>query len=185
MSVVETREMPIIANLQCSCRHLAIRGGALVLLLLLPFCGTTSAAIWQSSLGSWFESQNWSSGGAPTARDNAQIDNSGTAQILASGAVAKDLYLSQGALVIGPAGTLSNGFTRIGIEGEFSVEVAGGSWTTTGINVGLTSTGSLTLVNNAAVSSGSMAIGSSEGSLDSLLVFEARGNCIFALGQPW
>ncbi|HSJ01495.1 MAG TPA: autotransporter-associated beta strand repeat-containing protein, partial [Verrucomicrobium sp.] len=109
-------------------------------LTLLCTTGLLSAqSIWNTTTGSWFTSTHWSPTGVPTDASDIQVNNGGTAQISASGAVSYEALL----------GNLASG--------NGTVEVLGnGAWSTAILTVGVAGTGKLLISGTGQViSSGS------------------------------
>jgi len=118
--------------------------------------------IWAAGTGSWFVPGNWSPAAVPTAADDAQINNGGTAQILSGAAVSADSYLA-----ISP-----------GSMGTVLVSGPGSTWTNTSafLVVGFGGTGLLTIQNGGAVSNDFGFIGSEGGSNGTGLVTGSGSN---------
>src|SRR2546425_1182686 len=103
-----------------------------LLLLAVPALAHT---VWTDGIGDWFTPSNWSAG-VPNFVDDAEINNGGTAQIGSPGAKAGNLYLGVGTfdsgnLLISGSGILTN---------------------SSGLLVGLSGSGVLTVQNGGAVS---------------------------------
>lgn len=144
--------------------------------VLFVFCVLATAAQgqtreWTGTTGSWFESGNWSGGALPSDADRAAINNGGTAQITAAGAVADtlalaDAFASSGFLeVSGADATLSvDGISVIGRSGPASMTVNAGAAVTfddsvtVGNNPGTTATLDIS-GSNTSMSVGSFIVG--------------------------
>jgi T5SS/PEP-CTERM-associated repeat protein len=89
--------------------------------------------IWIDGAGDWFESANWSAG-VPITSSEAEISNSGTAQINLNGAIAERLILGAGnvnsgnLVVTGSGSTLSNETLLVGQAGSGTVIVQNGGF---------------------------------------------------------
>ena len=110
----------------------------------------------------WFTGTNWSAG-VPTAGGNAIINNGGTAQIGAAGAVAQSLIIGDSAIgnLTLSAGSLSNVSTLIGgaVGSTGIATVTGGTWAnSSGLFVGNSGTGTLNL-SGGTVSAASVTVG--------------------------
>ena len=77
---------------------------------------------WVDATGNWFNPLNWSAG-VPGAGEEAHIDNAGTAQINAAGAVADRLILGLSAASVGTVEVSSAG--RLGVSSDLLVGLAG------------------------------------------------------------
>jgi T5SS/PEP-CTERM-associated repeat protein len=95
-----------------------------------PACAQT---IWIDGAGDWFESANWSAG-VPISSSDAEISNSGKAQIGLNGAIAERLVLGAGGvssgdlLVTGSGSTLRNNMLLVGQTGSGHVTVQNGGF---------------------------------------------------------
>lgn len=103
-----------------------------IALLLFASAGVASAqTIWTDASGDWFNPANWSAG-VPNSSTDAQITNSGTAQIGSAGATAPNLYLGfngvdSGNLLVSGSGTLRNSsLLAVGHSGSGKVTVQNG-----------------------------------------------------------
>lgn len=99
---------------------------AAMLALAVPAWGDTS---WDAGTGNWFTDTNWTNN-KPITTEDAYIENAGTAQIGAAGAVADDLYVggtSTGAVELGPNGSLDTTHTHIGRDGTGTFTQTGGT----------------------------------------------------------
>jgi T5SS/PEP-CTERM-associated repeat protein len=185
--------------------------------LIVPAVGVAQT-IWTDGTGDWFLGTNWSAG-VPNSTVQAQVNNSGTAQITASGAAAASILLGwndvselgnlsvsgAGSLNVGAdlaVGGLGNGTLTVtngaqvsdfsgevgytinshpGVSGNATVDGAGSSWThASDLHVGY-GTGTLTISNGAAVSSGF-------GHLGSFPEFPGRSNgtvTVIGTGSAW
>ena len=102
--------------------------------LCISLCATFSSnaqTVWTDATGNWFTPGNWTPSGPPTAGDDAQINNGGTAQIGAAGAVAKTLALgfdaaNSGTVSVSGAGTLTTGFLTVGESGIGTLNITNG-----------------------------------------------------------
>ena len=112
-----------------------LRGG----LFLALATGAFGQTIWNAGTGDWFQSTNWTDG-VPTMATDAQINNSGTAQILSGSAEAKSVGLGGG-----PDEQLNKG--TLLVSGSSSLQVAG--------DIGLSNfgIGTLMILDGASVSS--------------------------------
>jgi T5SS/PEP-CTERM-associated repeat protein len=99
----------------------------------------SQTTLWIDDTGDWFNPSNWSAG-VPAGND-AQINNGGTAQITASGAMASSLTLAQdpgtsGNMVIDGPGTLSvDNSTFVGNGGNATFTISGGGTLTSGLDI--------------------------------------------------
>lgn len=122
------------------------RANALSLALLFSVLGNAPAhaqSFWSGGAGDWFDAGNWA-GGVPGAGDIAIVNNGGTAQIGAAGAVSS----------IGSAGETA------GNSGTVEVDGAGSTWAIGNtLYVGNSGTGRLDVTNGGAVSNHNGAIG--------------------------
>jgi T5SS/PEP-CTERM-associated repeat protein len=85
-----------------------------VFLLTLPAIGV-GQTVWTDGTGDWFLGTNWSVG-APNSGTQAQINNNGTAQIMASGAVAQSILLGFDVLDIGNLSTSGSGALTVSAD---------------------------------------------------------------------
>ena len=130
-----------------------------VALTVLCLFESAWAADWTAGTGNWFTGGNWSSG-VPTAGDFVTINNGGTAQIGAAGAVASQVIMGNtggesGTISITAGGTLVTNNGAIGFvlgnSGTGTLTISGGgtaTTTTTGfadVLFGNTGTGSATI----------------------------------------
>lgn len=161
----------------------------LALSMIVPAIGVAQT-IWTDGTGDWFLGTNWSAG-VPNSSTQAQVNNSGTAQITTSGAAAASILLGwndvselgnlsisgagrltvQQDLAVGGLGnatlSITNGAqvsdfsgevgytitSHPGVSGNVTVDGAGSSWThASDLHVGY-GTGTLTISNDATVSS--------------------------------
>ncbi|MDO8837501.1 MAG: autotransporter domain-containing protein [Parvibaculum sp.] len=100
-------------------------------------------SFWSGGAGDWFDAGNWA-GGVPGAGDIAIVNNGGTAQIGAAGALSS----------IGSAGETA------GNSGTVEVDGAGSTWAIGNtLYVGNSGTGTLNVTNGGAVSNHNGAIG--------------------------
>jgi T5SS/PEP-CTERM-associated repeat protein len=106
--------------------------------------------VWTDATGDWFTPANWSAG-VPDSSTTAQINNGGTAQIMASGAAANDVDLGVAA---GDVGTLS---------------ISGGG-TLGPMNVGESGTGTLNITAGGIVQDSEATVGADSGSTGTVLV---------------
>ncbi|GMU20384.1 MAG: hypothetical protein AMXMBFR13_04810 [Phycisphaerae bacterium] len=117
-------------------------GTCLACVLLAP--PAAPADVWDNiDVGIWTSDFNWADGTAPTATDEAIIDNGGTANVVFPGAVAQSLLVADGAVEVFSSGTLMtsgipgpNGelpTDAIGYEGDGTVTVRGpmANWSST------------------------------------------------------
>ena len=111
------------------------RQPVLLLVLTLGFLvrGAVAATlIWNDATSSWFTPGNWTPAGPPSASDDAQIDNGGTAQILGPGATVNILNIgtfagNSGTLQVGATGTLvASGFLGVGNSGNGTLSISSG-----------------------------------------------------------
>jgi T5SS/PEP-CTERM-associated repeat protein len=99
---------------------------------LLSASSTMSQTIWNDGTGDWFTPANWTPPGPPTATDDAEINNGGTAQIGAAGAVAQRLTLGNnntdsGTVSVGAGGNLAVSLNlTVGEFGQGTFNVTGG-----------------------------------------------------------
>ncbi|ABS65205.1 outer membrane autotransporter barrel domain [Parvibaculum lavamentivorans DS-1] len=123
-------------------RHIA----ALMLgtaLAALPHSGASADSFWSGGAGDWFDPGNWA-GGVPGAGDVAIVNNGGTAEIGAAGALSS----------IGSAGETA------GNSGTVEVDGAGSTWAIGNtLYIGNSGTGTLNVTNGGAVSNNNAAIG--------------------------
>ena len=113
-----------------------ICGFILALSFLFAVSPVFSQTIWTrppaSGAGNWFTPANWTPPGPPTATDDAEINNGGTAQIGAAGAVAQRLTLGNnntdsGTVAIGAGGNLAVSLNlTVGEFGQGTFNVTGG-----------------------------------------------------------
>jgi outer membrane autotransporter protein len=114
---------------------------------------------WDAGTATWFDTANWNPAQLPVAGDDVHIDNGGTAQVDAAGAVGDELRVGENAtgfLEIDASGTLAVTQTHIGLVAGSSgeVTVTGGAWTNSSIlRVGDEGTGTLTVQAGGQVSS--------------------------------
>src|SRR6266700_5989064 len=76
---------------------------ALLALFVTSVPAFAQTTVWTDATGDWFTPANWSAG-VPDSSTTAQINNGGTAQIIANGAAAGFVEMGVGA---GDTGTLS------------------------------------------------------------------------------
>src|SRR6266481_639720 len=86
---------------------------ALFALFVTSVPAFAQTTVWTDGTGDWFTPGNWSAG-VPDSSTTAQINNGGTAQIMASGAAASLVELGVaagdvGTLSVSGAGTLQDG----------------------------------------------------------------------------
>ncbi|MEW6647451.1 MAG: autotransporter domain-containing protein [Pseudomonadota bacterium] len=112
--------------------------------------------------GNWFTTGNWDTSAVPTNADTAYIDNGGTAQVQAAGAVASNLrigYSGTGNLEISNGGTLISAWPSYvgqiaGGIGRVTVDGIGSTWTSNwGAEVGYGGTGVLNITGGGTVNS--------------------------------
>ena len=126
--------------------------------LLFTNSQLVTADTWNVGTSNWFTDGNWADGTAPTATDSVFINNGGTAQIGAAGALSDRLILGNnvadtGSISITAGGTLtSTGTSSIALgnigAGNITVSGAGASWiasSTSSVVLGNTGTGTGTL----------------------------------------
>lgn len=135
-----------------------------------------------SALGSdsWFDGANWSPASAPTAADNTIIDNGGTAQVQAPGAVTDDLVVgatggNSGFLDILSGGTLDSSLGVIGRDagasGTMTVTGVGSLWRDNNfITIGNLGGGSLTIEDAGRVESFGTTLGGNVGGTGTVTV---------------
>src|SRR5881394_2398842 len=82
---------------------LSVARWALLALFVTSVPAFAQTTIWTDATGDWFTPANWSAG-VPDSSTTAQINNGGTAQIMASDAAASEVDLGVAA---GDMGTLS------------------------------------------------------------------------------
>jgi T5SS/PEP-CTERM-associated repeat protein len=133
--------------------HLFIARWALIALLVTSVPAFAQTTIWIDATGDWFTPANWSAG-VPDSSTTAQINNGGTAQIMASGAAASLVELGVAA---GDVGTLS-------VSGTGSL-VDGGA-----MNVGENGAGTLNITKGGTVSDSDAVVGSGSGSTGTVSV---------------
>ncbi|MDR3403869.1 MAG: autotransporter-associated beta strand repeat-containing protein, partial [Chthoniobacter sp.] len=126
----------------------------------VPKEACAATLVWNAGTSDWFTGSNWTPAGPPTSVDAGVIDNGGTAQIGASGAVAGAVVVgstASGTLQITAGGSLQlNGSLNIAQSSGAStgsVTVSGANANLAGqvIEVGETGTGSLTIANGGTV----------------------------------
>jgi T5SS/PEP-CTERM-associated repeat protein len=127
--------------------HLSVARWALLAMLVTSVSAFGQTTVWTDAIGDWFTAANWSAG-VPDSSTTAQINNGGTAQIMASGAAASLVELGvaatdTGTLAISGTGTLQDGGA---------------------INVGENGTGTLSITAGATASSSSFSLGQNAGS---------------------
>ena len=110
--------------------------------------------VWTDATGDWFTSANWSAG-VPDSSTIAQINNGGTAQVMATGAAASEVELGVAA---GDVGTLS---------------ISGGG-TLGSMNIGESGTGTLNITAGGIVQDSEATVGSGSGSTG-LVVVDGAG----------
>ena len=103
---------------------------SIALLLFFSTRAACAQTIWTDASGDWFNPANWSVG-VPNSSTDAQINNSGTAQIGLAGATAPNLYLGfngvdSGNLLVSGSGTLRNSLLAVGHSGSGKVIVQNG-----------------------------------------------------------
>jgi T5SS/PEP-CTERM-associated repeat protein len=126
---------------------------ALIVLFVTSVSAFAQTTIWTDATGDWFTAANWSAG-VPDSSTTAQINNGGTAQIMAAGAAASLVELGVAA---GDMGTLS-------VSGVGTL-LDGGALT-----VGENGTGTLNITKGGAVSDSDATVGSGSGSTGAALV---------------
>jgi len=95
-------------------------------------CAATAQTIWTGTTGDWFDGANWSLG-VPDASGAARVDNGGTAQISASGAVAQSVILGNeasdsGAITASAGGNLAVAADlSVGYGGSGTLLITGGA----------------------------------------------------------
>jgi len=114
----------------------------LALSLVVPATGVAQT-IWTGGTGDWFLGTNWSAG-VPNSNMQAHVNNSGTAQIATSGAVAQSILL---------------GWNDVSELGNLSVSGAGSLNVGADLAVGGLGNGTLTVTNGAQVSDFSGEVG--------------------------
>jgi T5SS/PEP-CTERM-associated repeat protein len=134
----------------CNC---SVARGVFVALFLTSVPAFAQATIWTDATGDWFTPANWSAG-VPDSSTTAQINNGGTAQIMASGAAASEVDLGVAA---GDMGTLS-------VSGGGTLQAVGA------MNVGENGTGTLSITKGGTVSDSAAVVGAGPGAKDSVLV---------------
>jgi T5SS/PEP-CTERM-associated repeat protein len=135
-----------LAFIFCSSfRHcLHPKPAALFVPFLLIFPGISfGQTIWTDGTGDWFLGTNWSAG-VPNSSTQAQVNNSGTAQITTSGAAAASILL---------------GWNDISELGNLSISGAGRLTVQQDLAVGGLGNGTLSITNGAQVSDFSGEIG--------------------------
>jgi hypothetical protein len=120
-----------------------------VLLALAAFALSTSSVFaqaqclqittWRGGTGSWFTATNWTTG-VPTSSINAQVNNSGTAQIGTGISVAHACSLA-----LGPGNVSLDAIAGGGILDVTNGVVVGGAGVLTLSNGGTVNTGSVTV----------------------------------------
>jgi T5SS/PEP-CTERM-associated repeat protein len=123
---------------------------ALLALFVTSMPAFAQTTVWTDATGDWFTSTNWSAG-VPDSSTSAQINNGGTAQIMASGAAAFEVELGVAA---GDAGTLS---------------ISGGG-TLGPMNIGEFGTGTLNITAGGIVQDSEATIGSGSGSTGTAVI---------------
>src|SRR5215471_1341855 len=93
--------------------HLAVARWVLIVLFVTSVPAYAQTTVWTDATGDWFTSGNWSAG-VPDSSTTAQVNNGGTAQIMASGAAASLVELGVAA---GDMGTLSVSGTGTLVDG--------------------------------------------------------------------
>src|SRR5207248_6615782 len=106
----------------------------MALSLIVPAIGMAQT-IWTDGTGDWFLGTNWSAG-VPNSGIQAQINNNGTAQIMASGAVAQSILLGFDVSDLGNLSTSGSGAVTVSAD----------------LAVGYGGTGTLSITNGADVS---------------------------------
>src|SRR6266550_7071208 len=114
----------------------------LVLLLVGPVVGVAQT-IWTDGTGDWFLGANWSAG-VPNSSTQAQVNNSGTAQITTSGAAAASILL---------------GWNDVSELGNLSISGAGRLTVQQDLAVGGLGNGTFSVTNGAQVSDFSGEVG--------------------------
>jgi T5SS/PEP-CTERM-associated repeat protein len=132
---------------------LSVARWALLVLFVTSVPAFAQITIWTDTTGDWFTSTNWSAG-VPDSSTTAQINNGGTAQIMAIGAAASLVELGVAA---GDVGTLS-------ISGGGTL-LDGGA-----LNIGENGTGTLNITKGGTVSDSDATVGSGSGSTGMVLV---------------
>ena len=123
-------------------------------MVIIPTSAIQSQTLWQAGTGDWFTAGNWTLG-VPTAADDFQINNRGTAQILAAGALGDEgrlgvAALQSGTLQIGATGTLTSANFFVGDAGTGTLSISAGGI----LNAVSTSVGQAALSNGTATVSG-------------------------------
>ncbi|PYJ00736.1 MAG: hypothetical protein DMF00_07000 [Verrucomicrobia bacterium] len=126
---------------------------ALFTLFVTSVPAFAQTTVWTDATGDWFTPANWSAG-VPDSSTTAQINNGGTAQIMASGAAANLVELG---VVAGDVGTLSVSGTGILQDGG-------------AINVGEGGTGTLNITKGGTASDSDATVGSGSGSTGMVLL---------------
>jgi len=106
----------------------------LLLLMIIPAIGV-GQTIWTDGTSDWFLGTNWS-GGVPNSSTQARINNNGTAQIMASGAVAQSILLGFDVPDLGNLSTSGSGALTVSAD----------------LAVGYGGSGTLNITNGADVS---------------------------------
>lgn len=130
-----------------------------VLGCLLVCLGTPvlqAQTVWNAGTGNWFTPGNWTPGVVPAAGTNVQINNGGTAQIGAAGAVGNVLTLGNAA---GQSGTLD-------VTGAGTLTLSG----STQLLVGEFGTGTMTISAGGAVIAGVTSVGDNTNSIGTMTV---------------
>jgi len=126
---------------------------ALLVLFVMSAPAFAQTTIWTDATGDWFTATNWSAG-VPDSSTIAQINNGGTAQVMATGAAASEVDLGVAA---GDVGTLS-------VSGTGMLEDVGA------MNIGENGTGTLNITKGGTVSDSDAAVGANAGSTGVALV---------------
>jgi T5SS/PEP-CTERM-associated repeat protein len=133
--------------------HLSIARWALLVLLVTSVSAFAQTTIWTDATGDWFTAANWSAG-VPDSSTTAQINNGGTAQIMASGAAANLVELG---IATGDVGTLS-------VSGTGTLQGGGA------IDIGENGSGTLNITKGGTVSDSDATVGTGSGSTGTALV---------------
>ncbi len=136
---------------------------------------------WNAGTGNWFTNSNWLDSSVPTATDNVDINNAGTAQVGATGAVTARLRIGHngtGNLNISNGGTIGNTTGYIGNlgagNGNAIVDGIGSAWINSSfLRIGQNGTGNLSISNGGMVSNTTGRIGSNTGSNGSVTILGA------------
>jgi T5SS/PEP-CTERM-associated repeat protein len=151
---------------------------ALLALLVTSMPAFAQTTIWVDATGDWFTAANWSAG-VPDSGTTAQINNGGTAQIMATDAAASEVDLGVaagdvGTLSVSGGGTL--GPMNIGESGTGTLNITGGGVLSSGDSVLGTFSGSGTVTVNGRGStwtiSGDLSVGSGSGGIGMVTINE-------------